>query len=95
MKPRQKSRPAQSPRRNHAGRGNVREDLRRQLLEKIIAWAEYHEECPVAGCRRNARCLKPDKCRVISDEPWTKEEEAEVRGRLEVAENFAEGKPAQ
>ena len=52
-----------------------REKLDRDLLRKIEAWAKVWEQCPVAGCRRNARCLLSAQCRAVSREPMSAEEQ--------------------
>jgi hypothetical protein len=54
-----------------------RDRLDRVLAEKIVAWAKIWEACPNAGCRRNARCLQQDDCRMHEDidDNWPPEEE--------------------
>jgi hypothetical protein len=60
-----------------------RDRLDRVLAEKIGAWAKLWETCPNAGCRRNARCLQEDDCRMHTGEELTEEECASIREWLD------------
>lgn len=74
-----------------------RERLDRSLFRKIEAWARIFEHCPVAGCRRNERCLHRDKCRVPETQMSPEEEEAlwrDFRRQLRAALAGDRGEPA-
>jgi hypothetical protein len=45
-----------------------REQFEREALRKVRAWARTWEGCPLAGCRRNNRCLREDACRGVPEE---------------------------
>ncbi|MEO8668622.1 MAG: hypothetical protein ABI399_08910 [Bauldia sp.] len=63
-----------------AQRNAVHERLRRS----IMAWARTHERCPLAGCRRNGKCLHQESCRVRHDAaPLTPEQQTEIRRIIE------------
>jgi hypothetical protein len=67
---------------------SVRDKIDRDLARRIAAWAAFHTACPLAGCRRNRRCLKPGHCRACSDRPLTEEERLAIRGQID---SMAEG----
>ncbi len=89
--------PALSPAQRGAALAARRERLRRSLLDRIEAWARVFEDCPVAGCRRNERCLHRDQCRV-PETPMTEEEEgalwADFWRQLRAAVAGDRGEPA-
>lgn len=60
-----------------------RDRIDRDLARRIAAWAKSYERCPLAGCRRNSRCLKPDNCRAVSREPVTEEQRIEIRRHID------------
>ena len=93
MKPRRKSGPAKPPSTQTSARASDRDALRRQLAQKIADWAEPHDSCVVQACRRNKRCLIPDACRGLSDEPLNDADAAEVRRNLRALKAYAEGGP--
>lgn len=62
-----------------------RAEVERQLLEKIVAWARFHERCPLGGCRRNARCLRDDDCRAVSSEPLSDERRLQIGRHVRAA----------
>ena len=88
-----KPRPAQPPKPRASQRSLRRDALRRDLGRKIADWAAPHESCIVEGCRRNKRCLLPDACRDLSDEPLDDETAAIVRRNLRALKIYAEGGP--
>jgi hypothetical protein len=58
------------------------ERLDRELARKISEWARTWERCPLAGCRRNNRCLDFDNCRGVSHEPLSEEDLQKLREAL-------------
>jgi len=52
--------------------------MERDLTRRILAWARSHERCPLHGCRRNGRCLKPENCRAVTREEMTDAERLEL-----------------
>jgi hypothetical protein len=70
------ARPAGKPARQ---RQRTVEEIDRDLAEKIAAWAMVWETCTLPGCRRNARCLHEQDCRMHTDRPWTEEDRNWVR----------------
>jgi hypothetical protein len=87
MTPRQKTRRDRRRARplGRPGRQRQRtvEEIDRDLAEKIAAWAKTWEVCVDAGCRRNARCLHQQDCRMHTERPWTEEDRASVREWLD------------
>ena len=93
MKPRRKPRTAKPPSTHTSARASRRDLLRRQLAQKIADWAAPHDSCVVQACRRNKRCLLPDACRDLSDEPLSDADAAEVRRNFRALRAYAEGGP--
>ena len=58
------------------------ERLDRRILRAVQEWAKLWETCPLAGCRRNRRCLHEDACRTPPGGPMTDEDAAEIRAWL-------------
>ena len=84
---------SRAPKPNASTRTARRDALRRQLAQKIADWAAPHDSCVVQACRRNKRCLMPDACRGLSDEPLNEADAAEVRRNLRALRAYAEGGP--
>ncbi|MEX0852583.1 MAG: hypothetical protein WD036_04775 [Bauldia sp.] len=61
----------------------TREEIDRDLARKVAAWARSWERCPLAGCRRNKRCLKQGHCRTYFDRPMTEEERLFIREQID------------
>ena len=86
--------PALSPAQRGAALAARRERLRRSLLGRIEAWARTFEDCPVAGCRRNERCLHRARCRVPRVSMSPEEEQALWREfRRQLRESLGEPAP--
>jgi hypothetical protein len=62
-----------------------RREMNRSILRTIRAWAGTHERCPLAGCRRNGRCLDLDDCRYVDPRQYTEEENAAFRRQIREA----------
>jgi hypothetical protein len=60
------------------------EEIDRDAYRRISAWAKLWEDCTLAGCRRNARCLHEGACRMHTDKPWTEEQIRSVRAWLKL-----------
>lgn len=63
------------------------ERLDRRIFRAVQEWAKLWETCPLAGCRRNKRCLHEDACRMHSDEPWTEEDRKLVRDAIDAMDD--------
>jgi len=70
-----------------------REEIDRDLARRIAAWAKSWEHCPLAGCRRNNRCLKSERCRAVGDRPFTHEDGLAIGEQIRAL--IARGEPTR